>query len=61
MCEKVKLAGLLAVAGQQVFFWEYFGPMVIYPLFYYFRAEIYGKTFEPVLAQVRLKIHNPDI
>jgi len=34
-----------------VFFWEYFGPMVIYPLFYCFRAEIYGKTFEPVLAQ----------
>jgi hypothetical protein len=35
----------------QVFFWEYFGPMVIYPLFLVFREEIYGVAFVPQLAQ----------
>ena len=30
-----------------VFFWEYFGPMVVYPLFYVFRKEIYGAMGVP--------------
>ena len=34
-----------------VFFLEYFGPMVIYPLFYVFAPAVYGKPHTPVLAQ----------
>lgn len=30
-----------------VFFWEYFGPMVIFPAIYCCRAQIYGAGFEP--------------
>jgi very-long-chain enoyl-CoA reductase len=34
-----------------VFFLEYFGPMVIYPLFYFGTPLIYGAPHAPVLAQ----------
>ena len=44
-------------SSEQVFFWEYFGPMMIYPLFYCLRQQIYGKDFTPVLAQVRSTFH----
>lgn len=34
-----------------VFFLEYFGPLVIYPLFYFFSAAIHEEPLVPVLAQ----------
>lgn len=34
-----------------VFFWEYFGPMVIYPLFFLFPTLFYGAEVEHGLAQ----------
>ena len=41
------------VGYSTVFFWEYFGPMVVYPLFYFFRAAIYGQgEFETESIQV---------
>ena len=41
------------VAYATVFFWEYFGPMVVYPLFYFFRSVIYGQgEFETESIQV---------
>eukprot|EP00976_Prorocentrum_cordatum_P088254 1187237-Prorocentrum_minimum.AAC.4 len=47
------------IGYQTVFFWEYFGPMMIYPLFYCLRQQIYGKDFTPGLAQVRTKPRTP--
>ena len=34
-----------------VFFWEYFGPMVIYPLFFLYPLVFYGKTTDHALSQ----------
>ena len=34
-----------------MFFWEYFGPLVIFPLFLICREQVYGKAFVPQLAQ----------
>lgn len=38
----------------QVFFWEYLGPFMIYPLFQCCREDVYGRQFTPCLAQVEL-------
>ena len=35
------------IGYQLVFFWEYFGPLVIFPLFYFFRREIYPASALP--------------
>lgn len=32
---------LLQIAYSTVFFWEYFGPLVIYPLFFFFPQYLY--------------------
>mmetsp|Transcript_38883 Transcript_38883/g.47085 ORF Transcript_38883/g.47085 Transcript_38883/m.47085 type:complete len:309 (+) Transcript_38883:130-1056(+) len=39
------------IGYQTVFFWEYFGPLVIFPLFMVFRKQIYGVEFEPSEVQ----------
>lgn len=40
------------ISYSRVFFWEYFGPMVVYPLFYVFASPIHGGApFAPGLAQ----------
>jgi len=39
------------IGYQTVFFWEYFGPMMIYPLFHCYREQVYGVAFTPCLAQ----------
>ncbi|CAG8459973.1 14475_t:CDS:2 [Ambispora leptoticha] len=36
----------LQIGWRTVFIIEYFGPLVIHPIFYYFSTEIYGKSFE---------------
>jgi very-long-chain enoyl-CoA reductase len=36
-------ACVLQIGYSTVFFFEYFGPMVIYPLFFLFPAVFYGK------------------
>jgi len=41
----------LQVQYRTVFFWEYFGPLVIFPLFLICREQVYGKAFVPQLAQ----------
>lgn len=33
------------ISYQAVFFWEYFGPLMVYVPFYFYREEIYGRFF----------------
>ncbi|KAK3248629.1 hypothetical protein CYMTET_41912 [Cymbomonas tetramitiformis] len=51
--DKLTLKDLGTQIGYQtVFFWEYFGPMVIFPMFLVFRKQIYGADFEPSETQL---------
>ena len=39
----VRITIVEQIGYQMVFFWEYFGPLAIYPLFYFLPSLIYGR------------------